>query len=69
MSKYKKLWEYASKSGKECFVLTFDEIGKISGADIDHSFLRYKKELTEYGYEVEKIYMKERKIAFKKIIC
>ena len=28
--------------------------------DIDHSFLTYKKELLEYGYEVAKISIKEK---------
>ncbi len=34
---------------------------------IDHSFLTYKKESKEYGYEVGKISMKEKKIIFNKI--
>ncbi len=42
-------------------------IHNIAGMPIDHSFLRYKKELTEYGYEVEKISMKEQRVSFKKI--
>jgi len=29
--------------------LTFDEISDIAGIAIDHSFLKYKKELMEYG--------------------
>ncbi len=48
MSKYNALWEYAQKSGKESFQLTFEEIQEIAGIPIDHSFLKYKKELAEY---------------------
>ena len=44
--------------------LTFDEIGLISGVPLDHSFLKYKKELSEYGYAVGKISMKERTVLF-----
>ena len=34
---------------------------------MDHSFLTYKKELKEYGYEVRKISMKEQTVTFDKI--
>lgn len=67
MSKYNALWEYVQKNGKESFRLTFEEIQKIAGVPIDHSFLKYKKELTEYGYQVEKISMKEQTILFQKV--
>ena len=49
MSKYNALWEYVQKSGKKSFQLTFEEIQKLSGGWIDYSFLKYKKELAEYG--------------------
>lgn len=67
MSKYNALWEYVQKNGKESFRLTFEEIQKIAGVPIDHSFLKYKKELTEYGYQVGKISMKEQTILFQKV--
>lgn len=67
MSKYNALWEYVQKNGRQSFELTFDEIQSIAGMPIDHSFLKYKKELTEYGYEVEKISMKKQIVSFKKI--
>lgn len=67
MSKYNALWEYVQKNGKESFRLTFEEIQKIAGVPIDHSFLKFKKELTEYGYQVEKISMKEQTILFQKV--
>ena len=66
MSKYNALWEYVQKSGKESFRLTFEEIQEIAGIPIDHSFLKYKKELTEYGWQVGKISMKEQTVVFHK---
>lgn len=66
MSKYEPLWNFINADGREAVVLSFEEIEGIAGIPIDHSFLRYKKELTEYGYEVGKISMKERKVTFKK---
>ena len=58
MSKYEPLWKYIKKNKKT--KLSFAQIKKILGFDIDHSFLTYKKELKEYGYEVSKISMKEK---------
>ena len=54
MSKYNALWEYVQKNGNHSFQLTFEEIQNIAGIPIDHSFLKHKKELVEYGYQVEK---------------
>ena len=65
MSKYVPLWEYIQNHGEQTFKLTFSEIEKIAGVLIDHSFLKYKKELLEYGYEVGKISMKEQTVIFK----
>ncbi len=67
MSKYNALWEYVQKNGVQTLKLTFEEIQNISGIPIDHSFLKYKKELTEYGYQVGKISMKEKTVVFNKI--
>lgn len=67
MSKYNSLWEYVQKNGGQSFKLTFDEIAEIAGIAIDHSFLKYKKELTEYGYQVGKISMKEQTVIFNKV--
>lgn len=67
MSKYNSLWEHVQKKGGQSFKLTFDEIKDIVGIPIDHSFLNYKKELLEYGYQVGKISMKERTVVFNKI--
>ena len=49
------------------FSFTFDEMEKIAGFPIDHSFLAYKKELTEYGFMVGKISMKEQTVSFKRL--
>ena len=66
MSKFNPLWEYIQKNGDNSFKLTFEEIQDIIRFPIDHSFLRYKKELLEYGYEVGKISMKEQTVIFNK---
>lgn len=67
MSKYNPLWEYVQKNESSSFKLTFEEIQNIAGIPIDHSFLKYKKELTEYGWQVGKISMKEQTVIFNKI--
>lgn len=64
MSKYHMLWMYVQNSGKQQLMLSFDEIEKIAGIPLDHSFLKYKKELYAYGYEVEKISMKAQTVSF-----
>ena len=66
MSKYKPLWEYLKDNNEEEYNMSFDTIKDILGFNIDHSFLTYKKELKEYGYEVVKIYMKEKTVLIKK---
>lgn len=60
------LWEYVKNSGAQSLKLTFDEIQNIAGVPIDHSFLNFKKELTNYGYQVGKISMKEKSVSFEK---
>ena len=37
------------------------------GVPLDHSFLKYKKELIPFGYTVGKISMKEQTVTFLKI--
>ncbi len=66
MSKYALLWDYVQKSEEPSLRLTFAEIGGIAGIPIDHSFLKYKKELTKYGWQVEKISMKAQTVLFTK---
>lgn len=50
MNKYNKLWQYI-KDNK-------------AGVVLDHSFLRYKKELPAYGFEVKKISLKNKVVKF-----
>ena len=64
MSKYEPLWKYLEDNNKEKYILSYEEIKNILGFEINHSFLTYKKEAKEYGYEVGKISMKERTVIF-----
>lgn len=67
MSKYEPLWKWIKENGTDSFKLTYDEIEKIAGIPIDHSFLSFKKELLEYGFKVGKISMKEQTVAFERV--
>ncbi len=67
MSKYNSLWEYVSENGDQTLKLTFEEIQKIGGIPIDHSFLNCKKELLSYGYRVGKISLKEQTVVFERL--
>ena len=67
MSKYDALWAWIKKQ-KDGFKLTFVEIEQIAGFPIGHSFLTYKKELMNYGYQVGKISMKEQTVMFQKLV-
>ena len=67
MSKYDALWAYVQRDGSPTLKLTFTQIQEIAGIPIDHSFLKYKKELTDYGYQVGKISMKEQTVVFHRI--
>ena len=58
MSKYNLVWEYVKKENSEELKLTFEEVKKILGFEIDHSFLTFKKELKSYkdvNYAVEEL--------------
>ena len=67
MSKYDKLWEYVGGRGEDTFKLSFVQIADIAGVPLDHSFLKYKKELIPFRYTVGKISMKEETVIFSKI--
>ncbi len=67
MSKYDMLWNYLKDNKKDSYELSFEEIKSILGFPIDHSFLTYKKEANDYGYQVLKISLKEKKVIFNKI--
>ncbi len=67
MSKYEPLWKYLKDNNKEKYILSYEEIKNIIGFEIDHSFLTYKKEAKEFGYEAYKISMKEKTVIFNKV--
>ena len=67
MSKYEHLWKWIRDNGTDSFKLTYAEIEEITGVTIDHSFLKYKKELLEYGFCVGKISMKEETVMFQRV--
>ena len=64
--KYGLLWKFVADRGEDLMVLSFDDAEKISGVPIDHSFLKCKKNLLSFGYEVRKISLKARTIVFGK---
>lgn len=66
MSKYDPLWRYIKDNKREDYKLTYEEIRSVLGFDLDHSFLKHKKELLAYGYEVVKISIKEKYVSIHK---
>jgi len=67
MSKYDPLWSYIHKDNRQVILLSFEQIKGILTFSIDHSFLNYKKELLKYGYQVNKISLKEKIVFFSKV--
>ena len=67
MSKYAQLWNWIQENGEDSFKMTFAKIEQIARVPLDHSFLKYKKELQEYGYQVSKIFMKTETVTFEKL--
>ena len=67
MSKYDGLWKWIAENGQDQFKLTCAQIEELAGVPIDHSFLKFKKELLDYGYQVGKISMKEETVTFEKV--
>ncbi len=67
MSKYQPLWNYIQEKNQDVYQLSYEEIENILGFKMDHSFLTYKKELKEVGYEVVKISMKGHFVIIRKI--
>ncbi|MCI8348037.1 MAG: hypothetical protein HFE74_01210 [Firmicutes bacterium] len=67
MSKYDPLWNYLKENKKDSYKLSYEEIKDILNFDIDHSFLTYKKDAKDYGYEVGKISMKDKTVIIKKV--
>ncbi len=66
MSKYEPLWNYVKEKEND-FILNYEQVEKILGFPIDHSFLTFKKELTNYGWQVGKISTKNKNVEFIKI--
>ena len=71
MSKYNDLWIYIDlifkQMDKEKIELSFSQIKDVAGIELDHSFLNCKKEVLDYGYKVEKVKLKDKKIVFSKV--
>lgn len=67
MSKYDALWRCVAACDAPELKLDFAQIEGIAGVPIDHSFLRYKRELTALGWEVERISLKEGWVRFRRI--
>lgn len=67
MSKYSLLWDFLKNISEDKAIITFEEVEKIAGVPIDHSFLKYKKEAEAYGWSAEKISIKNSCVLFKKI--
>ncbi len=63
MSKYEPLWNYVNSQEAD-FTLTYEQIEKILGFPIDHSFLTFKKEIIDYSWQVGKISMKNKTVSF-----
>lgn len=67
MSKYNPLWVFLSSQPGNCITMTFDEVSKITGFPFDHAFLTFKKELPEYGWQFEKLSLKNKTVSFVRI--
>ena len=67
MSKYDPLWKWIDENKTDNFKLNYAEIENIAGVPIDHSFLTFKKELLQYGFQVAKISMKGQVVDFEKV--
>ncbi|MDD6873627.1 MAG: hypothetical protein PUD68_12465 [Clostridiales bacterium] len=67
MSRYTPLWRWIAQNGQLPRLMTFAQIENILGFPIDHAFLTFKKELTEYGYRVVKISMKAQTVLFERL--
>ena len=67
MSKYVALWRWIAAQSGDALELSFAEIERIAGLPLDHSFLNCKKELTDFGWEVEKISLKQQTVVFKRL--
>ena len=64
MRKYEKLWDYLKNNCITTETLTFDEIRRISGSDVDDSFIQYSKDLSMYGLSVVRVDLRSRTVMF-----
>lgn len=67
MSKYLPLWEYVAKSDTFPLKMSFEDIARVLGFCIDHSFLNCKKQAETLGITVKKISLKEKFVIFDRI--
>ena len=67
MSRYERLWLYLKDNNLDEYKMSFEEINNILGFSIDHSFLKYKKDCLNYGYQVIKIRLKEKFVLVRKV--
>lgn len=67
MSKYEALWQFVACREGDLVRLSFDDVYRLTGVPLDHSFLTYKKELLSYGWQVSRISMKQKTILLKRI--
>ena len=60
---------YFEESNIEAFIDKLERLypETILEFPIDHSFLKYKKELLAYGYQVVKIFMKEETVGVERV--
>lgn len=58
MKKYGALWSYVQEKNLPTMKLTFEEIGEVLGFPLDPAFLKEKKGLEVYGFQVGKISLK-----------
>ena len=64
MSRYRPLWEYVSLHDCDELTLSFSEIAGTFGLSIDHTFLRFGKELHAYGFRVGRVSVQDQEITF-----
>ncbi len=67
VSKYDPLWDLVGQSDAESLQLSFQQVNDVLGFAIDHSFLTFKKELLDYGYQVAKVSLKHRVVSFERV--
>ena len=67
MSKFDALWDYVEAQDGGTLTLTFEEVERIAGIPIDHSFLPFKQELLPRGWQVDKISLKHQTVRFSRL--